>query len=313
MRVLVTGGAGFIGSHVVDALASDHRVGVIDDLSTGSLDNVPQGVWFKQLDITDPGLSIAIGEFKPNAIVHLAAQASVTASIADPERDWQVNAEGTRRVAGAAARCGAVRMISASSAAVYGEPSSLPLVETSQKAPTNPYGQSKLVAEEMLASELVGTSVDFASFRFANVYGPRQDWQGEGGVVAIFSARIAGKTPATIYGDGEQTRDFIFVGDVVAAILAALSSDAQLSTASDGGPAFNVSTGTETTVNELARILAAGAGADVEFVHEPARIGDVARSVLDPAKARSVFAWDARKPLVDGLRETYEWFARSSD
>ncbi|MDP2181337.1 MAG: NAD-dependent epimerase/dehydratase family protein, partial [Actinomycetota bacterium] len=200
MRILVTGGAGFIGSNLVHALSGEHEVGVIDDLSTGSIEDLHPAAWFRKLDILDPAFPALIAEFGPHAVVHLAAQASVTESLRDPERDWQVNAEGTRMVAAAAAAAGAKRMISASSAAVYGEPSVVPLSEDAHKAPANPYGRSKLAAEQFLAEEIVSTAVDFASFRFSNVYGPRQDWRGEGGVVAIFCARLAAGERPIIFG-----------------------------------------------------------------------------------------------------------------
>ena len=310
MRVLVTGGAGFIGSNLVDALVDGgHVVGVIDDLSAGSMDNLEHDVWFRQLDILDPRFPSAVVEFEPEAVVHLAAQASVVVSLKDPERDWSVNADGTRIVAAAAVTAGARRMISASSAAVYGEPVELPLVETSGKSPINPYGTSKLAAEEMLAQELAPAGVDFASFRFANVYGPRQDWQGEGGVVAVFCGMLAeGRTP-TIHGTGEQTRDFIFVGDIVAAIMAALATEVRLSAPESGGPAYNISTGEPTTVVQLAETLGKIAGFVGTFQHSAAREADIEHSVLDPAKARLVFGWDARVPLDRGLAPTYEWFA----
>jgi UDP-glucose 4-epimerase len=231
MRVLVTGGAGFIGSNLVDALvARGDTVGVIDDLSTGKAQNLNPSAWFREMDILDVSVPDVACEFAPDAVVHLAAQASVAVSLRDPNRDFAVNAEGTRAVARAALASGAKRMISASSAAVYGEPaeSLLPLLETAPKAPANPYGNSKLAAESMLAEKLLGTGCDFASFRFSNVYGPRQDAAGEGGVVSLFCDRMHAGTAPVVYGTGEQTRDFIFVGDIVGAIIAALVCGAPL-------------------------------------------------------------------------------------
>jgi UDP-glucose 4-epimerase len=216
MRVLVTGGAGFIGSNLVHALLEGgNEVLVVDDLSRGGMHNVHPAADFRRIDILDEALREATLEFRPESVVHLAAQTDVNASIEDPARDRLVNVEGTRLVARAAAAAGAARILSASSAAVYGEPAVVPLVETSPKAPENPYGHSKLAAEGVLADELGGTDTDFASLRFSNVFGPRQDWTGEGGAVAIFSARaVRGERPV-VYGTGEQTRDFVFVADIV--------------------------------------------------------------------------------------------------
>lgn len=311
MRVLVTGGAGFIGSNLVDALVAEHVVGVIDDLSSGRREQVHAHAWFRALDIAGPGLEEAVAEFAPNAVVHLAAQPSVEASFRDPQRDWEVNAEGTRRVAAAAAAVGARLMLSASSAAVYGDPAgaALPLPETAQKSPLSPYGSSKLAAEEMLAAELAGTDVDFASLRFSNVYGPRQDWQGEGGVVAIFCAALSAGRAPTIYGAGQQTRDFIYVGDVVEAIRCALTADAELRSGQPGGPAYNISTGHRCSIEQLAAILRGHSGFEGAFQYAAEREGDILHSALDATKARDVFAWDARVPLEQGLERTYSWFA----
>ena len=315
MRVLVTGGAGFIGSNLVHALiASGHQVGVVDDLSTGTAENLHPHAWFRTLDILDPGFPAVVAEFAPEVVVHLAAQASVGASIEDPERDWAVNAEGTRVVGQAAREAGARRMVSASSAAVYGEPleADLPLTESAPKAPVNPYGNSKLAAEGLLAGELLGSGVDHASFRFSNVYGPRQDGAGEGGVVAIFCARMREKQSPVIYGTGAQTRDFIYVGDVVAAIIAALGSEAALAGEGPDGASYNISTGTETSVNDLLFALRQASDYLGGVEHAPARTGDVDRSSLDPGKARRGFGWSAHQPLDNGAAVTWRWFAGRS-
>jgi len=323
MRVLVTGGAGFIGSSVVYLLlGSGWDVGIVDDLSTGKVENVHPRAWFRRLDILDPSFAALVHEFAPDAVVHLAAQASVAASIRDPERDWAVNAEGTKRVAAAAAEVGAKRVLSASSAAVYGDPATLPLPESAPTEPLSPYGRSKLEAERLLARELDGTAVDFGSLRFANVYGPRQDAAGEGGVVALFLDAIAHAREPIIYGDGHQTRDFIYVADVASAIHAALESEARLGRADTlspmGGPdggglgAYNVSTGTETSVNRLTDHIRAATRYGGVFPHAPAREGDIARSTLDPAKAARVFGWRATVPLERGLAATWRWFSAES-
>jgi UDP-glucose 4-epimerase len=313
MRVLVTGGAGFIGSNLVDALVADgHDVLVIDDLSTGRRDHLPGGVALEVADILGPRLPTAFATFGPEAVVHLAAQTDVTASIADPERDRAVNVDGTRLVAAAAAAAGARLVLSASSAAVYGEPTELPLREDSPKRPANPYGASKLAAETALADALAGTGVDFAVLRFSNVYGPRQDWRGEGGVVAIFAGLLARGERPTLYGTGDQTRDFIFVSDVVHAVRAALASAGPLGGAGADNAAYNVSTGVERSVAGVVDILGSYAGAPDGFERAPARDGDVARSVLDPGKARRTLSWGAETPLEDGLAETWEWFRETT-
>ena len=309
MRVAVTGGAGFIGSNLVHAMAVfGHELIVVDDLSAGSADNLHAAAEFVPMDILDPLFPGALAEFEPDAVVHLAAQTDVGASIADPELDWRANVEGTRAVARAAADAGARRLVAASTAAVYGEPESLPLSETAEKEPANPYGRSKLEAERVLAAEASLGGLDSASLRFANVYGPRQDWGGEGGVVATFIGHAIRREPVTVFGDGEQTRDFVFVGDVVDAIVASLGSTARLAGPGPDGPAYNVSTGTETTVNFLAGAVAAAASHHVEIRREAARQGDVARNALDPRKAERVFGWRARTGMERGIAATVAWF-----
>ncbi len=319
MRVLVTGGAGFIGSSVVYVLlGAGHEVGVIDDLSTGKIENLHPAVWFRSLDILDGSLPDLVSEFAPQAVVHLAAQASVSASLADPDRDWAVNADGTSRVAQAAATAGCRRVVSASSAAVYGDPETVPLPETARTAPMSPYGRSKLAAEGLLAEALRDSGTDYASFRFANVYGPRQDAAGEGGVVAIFLDSIAHGRGPTIFGDGKQTRDFIYVSDVAAAIQAAIESDVSLSSGGSAAPgaetppsaaSYNISTGIETSVERLVDHMRGVTRYLGEFTHAPAREGDIFRSALDSSKAAAVFGWRANVPLERGLAATWRWFS----
>jgi UDP-glucose 4-epimerase len=312
MRVLVTGGAGFIGSNLVYALVTGgHDVGVIDDLSAGKRENLHPYAWSRVIDILDPAFPGLVAEFAPDAVVHLAAQASVTESLRDPDRDWAVNAEGTRIVAEAARAAGAKRVISASSAAVYGEPAEadLPLAEEAAKAPVNPYGRSKLAAEALLGEALSGSDTDWASFRFSNVYGPRQDGAGEGGVVAVFCQRMHDKEALVVYGDGNQTRDFIYVGDVVGAILSALLAEEPLAQGPADGAAYNISTGLETSVNDLLKALRLASEYWGAAEYEPAREGDVARSSLDPRKAAKAFGWSAHQTLELGAEMTWRWYA----
>jgi UDP-glucose 4-epimerase len=223
-------------------------------------------------------------------------------------RDRLVNAEGTRRVAAAARESGARRVISASSAAVYGEPSELPLTESSATVPVNPYGASKLEAESLLAEELRGSETDFASVRFANVYGPRQDAHGEGGVVAIFLDRVARSEAPVVYGDGTQTRDFIYVGDVVGALYCAMLVEPPIA---DAGPAYNISTGRRTSVNELVGAVRMAASYFGPVVNEPARTGDIVHSALDPSRAREALGWQAGVELETGVALTWRWVSKN--
>jgi UDP-glucose 4-epimerase len=232
----------------------------------------------------------------------------VTVSLRDPGRTHAVNVEGTRAVARIARDRGA-RLVSASSAAVYGEPAELPLRETAPKAPTNAYGDSKLAAELVLIEELAGADTDFASVRFSNVYGPRQDALGEGGVVAIFAGSMTGGDGPVIDGDGRQTRDFVYVGDVVKALMDTLTTRERLAVEGLDGPAYNISTGEEVSVVDLAGRLASLARFPGGLQHGPSRPGDVARSALDPEKAHRVFGWRSGVPLDTGLELTLAWFA----
>lgn len=200
-------------------------------------------------------------------------------------------------------------MVSASSAAVYGEPAELPLVEDSQRAPINPYGASKLEAESLLAAELAGSNVDHASFRFSNVYGPRQDALGEGGVVAIFLSRVSRKLPPVILGDGNQTRDFIFVGDIVGAILASLQAEKPLA---ESGPAYNISTGRPSSVNDLVGAVRMAAQYYGPVEHAEPRAGDIEHSVLDPSRAQAALNWNANVDLNTGMGMTWRWYSSHS-
>jgi UDP-glucose 4-epimerase len=296
VRAAVTGGAGFIGSHVVDALVGrGDEVHVVDNLATGLRENVPGAATLHEHDIRAP-LEDLFARIRPELVVHLAAQADVGTSVERPAYDAEVNVLGTVNVLEAARAHGAQVVFSSTGGAIYGE-CERPAREDDERRPLSPYGTSKLAGEEYLASwnRLHGTR--HVVLRFGNVYGPRQLPKLEGGVVAIFMERLrAGEAP-TIYGDGEQTRDFVYVGDVVDAVLAAAGRE---------GGVHNVGTGRGTSVNELFEACARAAGVDAEPEHAEPRPGDLRHSVLDVSRTERELGWRARTPLDDGLRATWD-------
>jgi len=304
MTAIVTGGAGFIGSNLVDALLErGEDVAIVDDLSTGRRANLDgalaQGATLHELDICDAEpLRELFAAVRPERVFHLAAQIDVRRSVADPAADARVNVEGTINVLAAAQAAGARRVVySATGGAVYGEAEQVPTPEGAPAQPLAPYGMGKLSGEGYCAlfTRLHGLST--VALRYANVYGPRQDPLGEGGVIAIFCGCFAdGRTP-TIYGDGEQTRDYTYVGDVVAANLRAAELDV--------GGSINVGTGVETSVLELVAAFRALEGGECfEPVHAPARQGEVLRSCLDAARASELLGWAPQVGLAEGLRRT---------
>ena len=303
MRALVTGGAGFIGSNIVDALlARGDEVTVVDDLSTGKRENLEgalaNGATLREADIRDPeALADVFDEAKPEVVFHLAAQIDVRKSAADPAWDARINVEGTINVLQATRACGARRLVNTSTGgAIYGEAQQIPAPESHPNAPEAPYGQSKYAAEGYceLFQRLFGVST--VSLRYGNVYGPRQDPLGEAGVIAIFCGKIrAGERPA-VFGDGLQTRDYIHVSDVVAANLAAADSDAT-------GP-INIGTAVETNVLELIEALAPHAHADFSADHQPERSGEVRHIAIDATRAREELGWEPKVALAEGLEQT---------
>lgn len=299
MRALVTGGAGFIGSNVVDALlARGDDVHVLDDLSRGTRDNVAGAARLHEADIRRESAAV-FADVRPDVCFHLAAQIDVRVSVERPELDADVNIVGTLRVLEAAREHGTKVVFSSTGGAIYGECDG-PAAEAHARAPLAPYGVSKLAAEEYIAAynRLYGTS--HVALRYGNVYGPRQDPHGEAGVVAIFMNALRDGKTARIYGDGSQTRDYVFVGDVVAATLAAAGHD---------GDVFNVGTGTETSVVELYERIQRVTGIERAPEHADARPGELQRSVLDPSLAGRELGWRPRSSLDDGLAATWGWIS----
>jgi UDP-glucose 4-epimerase len=295
LRAIVTGGAGFIGSHVVDALiARGDEVLVLDDLSRGKRTNVPEA----QLEVVDIRQPLDDRFEGTEVCFHLAAQVDVRLAVERPDHDAQVNVLGTVNVLEAARRHGTQVVLASTGGAIYGE-CDRPAPEDAPRRPLSPYGVSKLAGEEYLAAynRLHGTS--HASLRYGNVYGPRQDPHGEAGVVAIFFGRLAAGERARIYGDGQQTRDYVYVGDVARATLAAAGS----------GDVFNVGSGIETSVVELYELCRRVAGSDLNPEHAEARLGELQRSVLDISHADRVLGWRPEVGLGEGLRRTWESFA----
>jgi UDP-glucose 4-epimerase len=301
-RVVVTGGAGFIGSHVADAfLARDYGVLVIDDLSTGSEDNVPTAAEFERIDIVDDAaVARVFSSFRPNAVCHLAAQASVTASVHFPERDLSVNVRGTFNVLEAAKDVGAPVVFASTGGALYGDNAPIPSPETTWAEPLAPYGASKLAGEAYVATWGRLHGVANVVLRLGNVYGPRQNPHGEAGVVAIFSERLRLRDAPVVYGDGRQTRDYIYVSDVASAFVLA----------AEGGRAatFNVGWGREVSVLDLLEVLQRLAPAPVEPSFEPLRAGELTHSALDSTRLRSTLGWEPRVGLQEGLSATYQFY-----
>ena len=295
MRAVVTGGAGFIGSTLVDALVRrGDEVHVVDDLSSGRREQVNEAAMLHVRDIAEPLLDV-IAEARPEVVFHLGAQIDVRTSVADPVADGRANVLGTIGVLEAGRAHDAQVVFASTGGAIYGECAG-PVTEDAPRLPLSPYGTSKLAAEEYLATwnRLHGTR--HVALRFANVYGPRQLAKLEGGVVAIFMDRLRAGEGITIFGDGEQTRDYVYVGDVVRAIQAAIGRD---------GGVFNVGTGTETSVNELFERCRTVAGGDTEATHAPARPGDALRSFLDISRSERELGWRPQTPLEEGLRLTW--------
>ncbi len=303
MRALVTGGAGFIGSTLVDRLlAEGHTVDVVDDLSTGSLANLSDArssaggrLTVHQMDVRSPEVVELMGRRRPEVVFHLAAQADVRVSVADPVFDADVNLIGTLRVLEGARLAQAGRVVfAASGGTLYGEPdeSEIPLKESLPHRPLSPYGVSKKAAIDYLIAYREMHSLEFCALALANVYGPRQDPHGEAGVVAIFAERLLRGDEIVIFGDGEQTRDFVYVDDVVDGFVRAATKG--------GGLLCNIGTGRETSVNELYHEMAAQAGVDRPVEHLPLRQGELLRNALDPSRAGIHLGWSAWTELGAG-------------
>ncbi len=302
MKIVLTGGAGFIGSHLADAfVAAGHEVTVVDDLSSGSRSQVPAGARLVEADIRSQHAADVVAEVGPDALVHHAAQMNVRRSVEDPAFDADVNVLGFVRLLEAARRAGTcVTVFASSGGTVYGEVERFPTAEDHPTTPVCPYGVSKLSGEHYLEYYHRIHGMRYVALRYANVYGPRQNPHGEAGVVAIFSRSLLAGQGARIFGDGLQTRDYVFVGDVVRANLAALETS--------WCGAVNIGTGVETNVVDLHARLRRLAGCDVLPEHAPAKDGEVRRSVLSCERARQVLGWAPSISLDDGLAATVDFF-----
>jgi UDP-glucose 4-epimerase len=306
---VVTGGAGFIGSAVVDRLAKQgSSVHVIDNFSTGSRQNLVEAqdvlgarLIVHDLDIRSPEVTDLIAEISPRTVYHLAAQADVRVSVERPDLDAAVNLVGSLNVFQGALSAGTQKIVfAASGGTLYGDPATIPTPESSVWKPIAPYGITKKAALDYLAFYHDTHGIDFAALALANVYGPRQDPHGEAGVVAIFAGRFLEGEPPLIYGDGQQTRDFVFVGDVADAFVSAETKGSRL--------VANVGTGLETTVNELFGVMASLTGWEGDARYAPARIGELHRSALDPSLAAQALGWKPATSLRDGLSQTLDFF-----
>ncbi len=304
MSVLVTGGAGFIGSHTVDALIKDgHRVSIIDNLSTGLRENLNPKAKFYEIDIRDKGIAGVFKKERPEAVIHLAAQINLRKSLEDPVFDAECNVLGGLNILECARNSGVRKFVfSSSGGGVYGEATELPTSEAVMPSPMSPYGLTKLVLERYLEMWRQLYGLEYVALRYANVYGPRQNTKAEAGVIAIFADKLLHGESPKINGDGEQTRDYVYVGDVVKANLAALESKKS--------GVVNVGTGVETSVNGLLAMIRRRLGTDVPAVHGPAIKGEILRSSLNAARAKEWLGWAPKTSLEEGISATVEFFWR---
>jgi len=296
MRILVTGGAGFIGTFTCDQLRKNgHEIIILDNLVTGSRKNVSSEDTLIIGDITDKKVYDTFTNEKIDVIIHLAAQTSVPESIIDPLNDQKQNIEGTLRILQAAKELGVKRVIFASSAAVYGNNEKIPIVETESLLPTSPYGISKMTCEKYIEVFCKSHNIDYIIFRFANVYGPKQTKDGEGGVIKIFIDKLLRDETPIIFGDGKQTRDFIFVEDIASAHVKGLSAPSGI---------YNLSSNTETTVNEIYTVISEGLNHIIKPSYAPPREGDIYRSCLSNKKAVELMGWSLNYSINSGLEFT---------
>ncbi|HEY2988934.1 MAG TPA: NAD-dependent epimerase/dehydratase family protein [Candidatus Binatia bacterium] len=304
MKIVVTGGAGFIGSHLVDSfIGAGHEVFIIDDLSSGDKRNLNPKARFHHMDLLDPKIPALIGRIRPDVLNHHAAQMDVRHSVSDPVFDARVNVLGFLNLLEAGRASGLKKVIFASSGgAIYGEQEKFPASEDHPKRPASPYGVSKLTGENYLAYYHTTFGIPYVALRYANVYGPRQNFKGEAGVIAIFIDQLlSGRTPV-INGDGKQTRDFVYVGDVAAANLLALDST------HIGG--LNVGTGVETDLLTLYEKIRRQVGSSTAATHGPAKTGEQMRSSLDASRARKILGWTTKTALDDGLAHTVAYYRK---
>ena len=310
MRALVTGGAGFIGSTLVDRLLADgHEVCCVDNLSRGRGENLAAAresarFTLSETDINDPALDQVVAEFAPEVIYHLAAQIDVRASVADPLDDARRNVLGTISVAEAARKAGVRKILFASSGgSIYGTPTELPVAESVPINPMSPYAASKVSGEVYLNTFRQLYGLECTHLALANVYGPRQDPHGEAGVVAIFAGALLAGRPTKVFGDGGNTRDYVYVGDVVSAFIAASGS-------AGGGQRFNIGTGVQTSDRQLHSLVAVAANAPDEPEVAPARLGDLRASALDASAARAELGWTPEVDVAEGVRRTVDYFRK---
>ncbi len=306
MKILVTGGAGFIASHVADAfIAAGHQVAILDDLSSGKRENINPKATFYQMDVQDPKVADVFRTEKPEVLCHHAAQMDVRRSVADPQFDARANILGLLNLMENGRQNGLKRVtFSSTGGAIYGEQEVFPCAEAHPTNPLSPYGIAKLASEKYLFFYHAQYGISYTALRYANVFGPRQNPHGEAGVVAIFSERLLRGEQPVINGDGKQTRDYIFVGDLVRANVAALTSDYV--------GALNLGNGIETDVNQLFGHLRTLCGSSAPEQHGPGKAGEQKRSVIDNSLAKKILGWSPHVTLEQGLRETVEFFRKKA-